>query len=128
MIHPLLHVLVTRPHLIADHVEAYAELVGDEVGKASTAWIKRLALYGAAGVFGALGIVFVGVALMLWGSVPASGMLAPWLLVVVPLVPLVLAGVCIAMATTKSGPSAFQKIKTQFSADLSLLREVGASS
>ena len=31
MIHPLLRLIATEPQVLGDHVEAYAELVGDEV-------------------------------------------------------------------------------------------------
>ena len=31
MIHPLLRLTTTEPHLLGDHVEAYADLVGEEV-------------------------------------------------------------------------------------------------
>lgn len=128
MLHPLLHVLATRPHLIADHVEAYAELVGDEVGKASTALVRRVALYAAAGISGAMGVIFAGIAVMLWGSLPSDGMPMAWLLILVPAVPLIGAGVCLAMAMAKSDRSGFQKVKEQFTADMFLLREVGATS
>ena len=48
MIHPLLRLAATEPHLLGDHVEAYAALVGEEVAKVSTSWATRLGLYAAA--------------------------------------------------------------------------------
>ena len=71
MIHPLLRLLVKQPRLLTEHVEAYAHLVGDEVSKVSTMWIMRIVLYVAGGVLALLGLIFVGVALMLFGAVPS---------------------------------------------------------
>ena len=50
MIHPLLHLIATKPQLLGDHVEAYAELVGAEVGKTSKMWIMRVVFYAVAAV------------------------------------------------------------------------------
>ena len=45
MIHPLLRLAATQPHLLGDHVEAYAALVGEEVSKVSTSLMMRVGLY-----------------------------------------------------------------------------------
>jgi len=58
MIHPLLRLIATEPHLLGDHVEAYADMVGDEVKKTGAAWSMRLGLYAAA-------LCLVGVGLVL---------------------------------------------------------------
>ena len=57
MIHPLLRLAATEPHLLGDHVEAYAALVGEEVNKVSTSLILRIALYGAALFMVAVGCI-----------------------------------------------------------------------
>jgi hypothetical protein len=72
MIHPLLRLAATQPHLIGDHVENYAALVGEEVNKVSTAWLTRIGLYVGALVLFSVGLVLVGVALMLRATVPAT--------------------------------------------------------
>jgi len=86
MIHPLLHLIATKPQLLGDHVEAYAELVGAEVGKTSKMWISRVVFYAIALFLLSAGLIFAGVALMLWAVVPPDNMNSPWLLIVVPLV------------------------------------------
>ena len=48
MIHPLLHLITTKPQLLGDHVEAYAELVGDEVEEDVEDWGLRVAFYAVA--------------------------------------------------------------------------------
>lgn len=126
MIHPLLRLIATEPQLLGDHVEAYAELVGDEVRKTSSAWAIRLGLYAAALGLLAVGLVFVGVALMLWASLPASGFPMPWILVAVPAVTLLAAIVCAVLAQRHPIENAFDKVRQQLNADMAMLREVSA--
>ena len=127
MIHPLLHLIATKPQLLGDHVEAYAELVGAEVGQTSKMWINRVVFYAVALFLLSAGLIFVGVALMLWAVVPSSDMNSPWLLVVVPLVPLIAGGFCVMKARAKLDQTPFETIKQQLSADMAMLREVSAS-
>lgn len=126
MIHPLLKLIATEPEVLGDHVEAYADLVGDEVRKAGNAWAARLALYGAAlGLLG-VGLVLAGVALMLWAALPTGDFQAPWVLVAVPAVTLAAAVLCALLARRSRVESAFDNVKKQLSADMAMLREVSA--
>ena len=45
-VHPLLHLIATRLQRLADHAEAYAELVAVEIDRMSAIW-TRLALRNA---------------------------------------------------------------------------------
>jgi uncharacterized membrane protein YqjE len=126
MIHPLLRLIATEPQILGDHVEAYAELVGDEVRKTSSAWVTRLGLYLAAACLGGIALVFTGVALMLWASLPASGFQTPWLLVAVPAVSFVAALICAVIAARSRVENAFDNVKNQLNADMAMLREVSA--
>ena len=127
MIHPLLHLIATKPQLLGDHVEAYAELVGAEVGKTSKMWISRVVFYAVALFLLSTGLVFVGVALMLWAVVPPDNMNSPWLLIVVPLVPLIAGGLCVMKARGHADQTPFETVKQQLSADLAMLKEVSAA-
>jgi hypothetical protein len=127
MIHPLLRLAATEPHLIGDHVEAYAALVGEEVNKVSTALIVRIALYAAALLLATVGLVLVGVALLLCAAVPSSGYPAPWAMFVVPLAPFVIAVGCVVFARSRPAEKPFDTIKKQLNADMAMLREVSAS-
>jgi hypothetical protein len=127
MIHPLLRLAATQPHLLGDHVEAYAALVGEEVGKVSTSLLTRAGLYLGALVLFAVGLALIGVALMLRATVPAADYSAAWALVVVPLTPFVLGAVCIVVARARPAGKPFDTIKQQLNADMAMLREVGAS-
>jgi len=124
MIHPLLRLITTEPHLLGDHVEAYAGLVGDEVRRTGAAWTLRLGLYAAALCLVGVGLVLTGVAVMLWAALPASSFQAPWVLVAVPVVTFVLAGGCVLFARRNPVESAFDNVKKQLSADMAMLREV----
>jgi hypothetical protein len=126
MIHPLLRLAATQPHLIGDHVENYAALVGEEVNKVSTAWLTRIGLYVGALVFFLVGLVLVGVALMLRATVPASDYAAGWALLVVPLTPFVLGAICVVVARAKPIENAFATVKKQINADMAMLREVAS--
>ena len=127
MIHPLLRLAATQPHLIGDHVEAYAALVGEEVNKVSTSLILRVALYGAALFLAAVGVVLIGVALLFCAAVPSTGYPAPWAMFVVPLAPFVMAAGCIVFARSRQAEKPFDTIKKQLNADMAMLREVSAS-
>jgi cytochrome bd-type quinol oxidase subunit 2 len=124
MIHPLLRLAATEPHLLGDHVEAYAALVGEEVTKVSTSWATRIGLYLAALLLLAIGLVLVGVALMFCAALPATGYPAAWALIVVPLVPLAGAVVCVMIARSRPIENGFDSVKKQLNADMAMLREV----
>lgn len=125
--HPLLHLLVREPDLLADHAGAYAELLGEEIGVASTHW-KRKALLSAVALCSAgVGAVLVGVALMLWAVIPPENMNAPWALIAAPLVPLGLAVGCWVSAQRQAGSRAFEQVRRQLREDAAMLREARAS-
>jgi protein-S-isoprenylcysteine O-methyltransferase Ste14 len=121
--HPLLNLIATRPQLLADHAQAYAELMADELPRAASAW-KRQALLNALALLGLLAaLVLAGVALMLWAALPALSMPAPWLLVVVPLLPLAAAGACLIAAQARARRRGRSELQQQLSADLAMLRQ-----
>jgi cytochrome c biogenesis factor len=126
MIHPILRLITSEPQLLGDHVEAYADLVGEEVKKTSAAWGLRLALYAAALCLVGVALVLTGVALMLWAALPSADFTAPWMLVAVPVATLLLAGGCVLWARRNRVESAFDNVKKQLSADMAMLREVSA--
>ena len=118
MMHPLLRLLATHPQLLVDHVEAYADLLSEEIGHVSTAWKRRAVLLVVA-------LVLAGVALMLWAVVPFSEMHSPWALVAAPLVPIVITIGCLVAARQQTTES-FDNLRKQVKADMGMLREVSA--
>lgn len=126
MPHGLLHLITTRPELLADHAQAYAELAAADIDQASAAWKRQVRLAAVALCSLCVAAVLAGVALMLWAVVPAAQIHAPWALWLVPLLPVVLAAGCFALARAAGGARPFLNLKQQLHADLAMLRGVGA--
>ncbi|HJV60176.1 MAG TPA: hypothetical protein VJ743_04475 [Albitalea sp.] len=126
MIHPLFRLLVSEPQLLADHVEAYSELVAEEVGAVATQWKKRAALHALSLVGIVVAAVMIGVALLLWAAIPVDSMNAPWALIVVPAVFLGLALWAHFAARAPMAEHGFKTIREQLSADAAMLRSVTA--
>ena len=126
MIHPLLRLVATQPQLLADHAEAYAGLVSEEMSR-TAASIKLRVLLGAVAL-ALLGVaaVLAGVALMFWAVLPSSSIQAPWALIAAPGIPLVVAIVC-GLIGMRKPEDAFGELKQQLAADLVMLREVSAA-
>ena len=123
MIHPLLRLVATQPQLLADHAEAYAGLVGEELGRTTAALKRRVLLNALALCLLGVAAVLAGVALMFWAVTPAAGIHAPWALMAGPGVPASLALLC-ALGGRKASEDSFADLKQQLAADLALLREV----
>ena len=126
MIHPLLRLIASHPELVSDHAQAYVALLGEDLGKTTSAF-KRRAAFGAAAVcLGAVALLLGGVALMLWAvSLPAA-VHAPWALIATPLIPALLALGC-GLACREPAELPFDNLKQQFAADMRMLREVGVA-
>lgn len=125
MIHPLLRLIATQPQLLADHAEAYAGLVSDEIGRSASSLKLRVLLNAVALCLVGVVAVLTGVALMLWAVIPTSNMQASWALIAAPAVPAVIAVICVLVGRRKSDDT-FAELKRQVAADLVMLREVSA--
>lgn len=118
----LFRLITTQPQLLLDHVEAYSELVTEEIAEVSSAYKRRL-LYGVlAMLLAALGITFTGIALLLWATAPLAQIHTPWLLWLVPVTPMVLSLVCGLVAKSNARQGAFTDLRSQLRADLAMLR------
>ncbi len=126
MIHPLLRLVATQPHLLADHAEAYAGLVGEEVTQTVVGIKRRVLLSAVALGLLAIAAVLVGVALMLWAVVPPADMQAPWALLAAPGAPAVGGIICLLIGRSQPGDT-FAGLRQQLAADMVLLREVSAA-
>lgn len=127
MLHPLLHLVATQPQLLADHAEAYAELVAAEIGSVSGVWKRRAALNAVALCCMGVGAVLAGVALMLWAVIPAADIQAPWALLAAPALPIVTAVICLVAARAAVDTGGFDRLRQQLQADIVMLREVAAT-
>ena len=123
MIHPIVRLLATEPHLLTDHVGAYAALIECEAKEVQRRWTMKLVLSVVALVLLAIAAVLTGVALMLYAVTPALSNGAQWALGAAPAVPLALAIGAGLVARRPSAERAFASIQAQISADLKMLNE-----
>ena len=119
--------ITQRPHLLLEHVDAYADLFAQEMTYASRAWIHRAILGLAALLFLCGALVLSGVGFMLWAVMPPQQIHTPWLLLATPIVPFVLALVCAQRVKSHMQNRVFSDLRLQIKGDLALLREVSAA-
>jgi uncharacterized membrane protein YqjE len=123
VIHPLIRLLATRPHLLAEHLGGYAHLLSVQVDDAlMLAKVRTVLLAGlAAGVV--IGTGLAGVAVMLLAVIPMGQMPAPWALAVAPAIPISGAAFCWWLLQRQPQMLSFDLLRDQLSADAALLRE-----
>jgi hypothetical protein len=127
MIHPLFRLLVSEPQLLAEHVEAYSDLVAAEVGAVTTQLKRRAMLHGLSVGLLVIGVFFGGIAIMLWAAVPAGTMNHPVVLWATPVIPLVMGIWAHFAAKAPVAEHGTQTIREQLAADAAMLRSVSAS-
>lgn len=127
MRHPLILLLATRPELLAEHARAYAELLALAMAQTGRTW-RRRALLSAGVVCGlGLGTLLAGVSLLLWANSNGAPPQAPWLMWLVPGVPLATALVCAEELWRLGRTSALDPVRAQVQADLALWRQASSS-
>ena len=124
--HPLLHLLMTRPELLAEHAQAYAELAGNEISDLSLAGRRRVLWSAAALCCATAALVLAGVALMLAMALPQTGNAPLWTLLLAPCLPLLGALACVLRLRVHQRASPFAELREQLRTDLQLLKEVTA--
>jgi hypothetical protein len=120
LVHPIFSVLVSRPELVMDHMAGYAALAQEEASSVGTEVVKRAAAWAVCGLGALLFVVFAGIAIMI-GAVHEFH----WALLLVPAVPLVLAGAAFTVARKKMPGRAFAELRAQLDADAQALRTLG---
>ncbi len=126
MIHPMFRLLLSEPQLIADHVEAYTDLVSEEIGAVTGHWKRRALLMAVSAGSFVIFLVTACVALMLWGAASGQSMNAPWLLFVVPGVFLLIGVGSLLTARAPVQEHGLAAIRDQLAADAAMLRSVSA--
>ena len=123
MIHPLVRLLATEPHLASEHVGAYAALIEAEVGQVRRRWLLRVGLSLLALCCLGVAVMLTGVALMLWAVTPSLSEQGQWALCAAPAVPAVVAIVAGLVARRPAAERAFASIQAQIRADLDMIRD-----
>lgn len=125
MIHPLLRLLVSQPQMLAEHAEAYAELVSEEAGAVAQHMKRKMILHAVSGLAFFLALLLACMGLMLWAALPVQDMRAPWGMIAVPAVALLVGLVAHVAARSSTGEERGMKvIREQLAADAAMLRSV----
>jgi uncharacterized membrane protein YqjE len=125
MFHPLIRLLATKPHLVAQHLGGYADLAAAQAADAAQALQRRLLLGAGLAACLLVGVGMGGMALLLVAALPLEKMPAPWLLLVVPAVPLLGAAMLGWRLKSSPGVWSLSELRGQFLADMQLLDEAG---
>ncbi|MDD5030162.1 MAG: hypothetical protein PHH58_11780 [Rhodoferax sp.] len=119
----MLILLLTKPHLLVDHAQAYGALFFEACTQAHHEWWRRMLLQVAALVCLAATVVLAGTATLLWAVTPESQIHTFWVLYAVPLVPLIVALVCLVLSRQHSPCERFGQLVQQLRCDLALVRQ-----
>jgi uncharacterized membrane protein YqjE len=120
----LFRLATQEPGILADHVEAYSELIAGELSTAASRWKRRMVLSVLAYAAFAVAGLLTAIALLLWAAVPIARMNEPWVLVLVPLVPAIAGLFASIFARTGVREETFVTLRRQWAADREMLREV----
>jgi hypothetical protein len=124
MTHPALLILARNPEILADHAEAYTDLVSDSLKSMMGHWRQRAICDIAVAFCVMLSAVFTGIAAMLWGVSAGVSFQALWLLVGIPVLPLLIAlGLWQFSHKRSYSTEGFEIVKRQIQADLAVLRQ-----
>lgn len=124
MFHPLIRLLASKPHLVAQHLGGYVDLAAAQAQEAARVLQTRLVW--SAGAVAALctGALLGGVALLLVAAVPVDSMPAPWLLLAAPGAPLLIGLLCWLQSRQQAVAWSLEPMRSQLQADVALLAEV----
>ncbi len=122
MVHPLFRLAAAQPQLLAEHAAAYADLLAEELGATAGLIKRRLVLQAVALAAAAVGAVLAGVATMLWAAVPPDSLRWPWLLLLTPALPCVVALWATARCASVVPGPLLPSLRRQWADDAALLR------
>lgn len=122
MIHPAFIAIAKQPGLLLEHANAYADLASAELDEWGQRYKRRALFNTAAVILVSIGLLLGGVALLLLAAIPGSDMPMPWLLGVVPGLPLLIgAGLALTAARLDRAPP-FVELRQQLAQDLATLK------
>lgn len=122
--HPFFKLMVDRPAVITDHVEAYASLAALELSGAVTQLRERALKTAIALSCAAVAAVLAGVAVMLWAVTPPDQLHATWALWLAPGLPAVVGAWSWFSVQAINDAPPFSALRGQVRADIDMLREV----
>lgn len=117
MLFTLFKAILLQPQLMAQHAQNYAELVSSEAHANARHWFVTLLAWISCIVCVGLFLAFVGFAVMI-GCLQER---FHWVLVVIPVVPLVFALIAAWVGMQKNNRASLRLILNQLSADIAVL-------
>jgi hypothetical protein len=127
MLSMLLKLIVKQPSLLLNHAQAYTDLALDETRRLTRRWRTQATFYGLSFICFVLGLVFGGVALMLWAVLPVIAEQTSWVLMALPVFCEMLAWAFFLAAQGRADAPAFAIMQEQLKLDVLALREARSS-
>ena len=118
MLHPIYGTVLGHPELVGDHIANYGALIKEEMAQAGRGLVGRLVAGIVAAVSAMLALGLIGIAVML-GTLLGT---FHWVLVLVPGASVVIALAAAYVASRPAEFHAFDELRAQLEADLSVLR------
>lgn len=118
MLHPIYGTVLGHPELVGDHIANYGALIKEEAAQAGRGLVARLVAGVVAAVSAMLALGLIGIAVMV-GTLHGS---FHWVLVLVPAAAVVMALAAAYVASRPAEFHAFDDLRAQLEADLSVLR------
>lgn len=116
--------MLLPPDLLKSHAQGYVDLVS-EVGARYLCTLKnRWVMHALSVLTSLLALIFGGVALMLWGTLPLQDAPHVWVLLALPVTCFFLSGLCWWQARSQRLQPLLQEIQTQIALDLRAIRQV----
>lgn len=130
MMRPILQLMATEPELLTDHLQSYAELLGEEVGTFQGQFKRHWIMFAVLALLATVTLILGGVALMLWLITPHAQLQqlqVPWALWLVPLGMAALCAVIAVIMKQEQRTPGFQVLRQQIAADLAMLKQATSS-
>jgi hypothetical protein len=106
----LFKLIACRPHSLFDLAQSYTNLLCAEFQRFGRSWKRRMGLYVVGVCSFMLGLIYTGVAVLLWGALPASREPLAWTYWAVPLAPFTLSLLCGVTLRWKKKPVLFEHL------------------
>ncbi|MDB6060825.1 MAG: hypothetical protein JWM78_928 [Verrucomicrobiaceae bacterium] len=124
MVEKLMQLAIASPGIVAEHLDAYGELIARDLTVLRKYWSARVLRLVVVTICLFLALIFGGTAVMLWAATDSSN----WVLWAVPLIPALLAvGILLWPPMDKElnkNSFEFKSVKQQIEADLRLFEEI----
>lgn len=122
-----LKLFLLPPDLLQVHAQAYADLVNALTARYLLNLKHRCLLYACGALALLLGLIFGGVALMLWGALPLKQAAFSWVLWVLPTGLMGISALCCWLARRVRLPAVWADIRAQIQLDVQTLKQAGAA-